>query len=64
MRLRAALSYVGLSDKGILHITNNNFQYCKFNVKFTNRAAPQPVKTKWVMSQLQLDVVSMKSQVV
>lgn len=36
----------------------------KFNAKFTNKAASQPVKAKQVMSQLQLDLISMKSQTV
>ena len=45
-------------------MTNNNFKYRKFNAKFTNKAVPQPVKATQVMSQLQLDLVNMKSQAV
>ena len=45
-------------------MTNNNFKYRKFNAKFTNKAAPQPVKATQVMSQLQLDLVGMNSQAV
>ena len=62
MRLRAANSYIGLSERRIHDITKNNLKYLKFNAKFTNKAVPQPVKAKRVMSQLQLDLGSMKSQ--
>ena len=56
--------YVELSKTRIVDIANNSFKYHKFNGKFTNKAVPQPVKAKRVMSQVQLNPVSVKSQAV
>lgn len=64
IRLRAASSYAGISERQILRITNNNIKYRKFNAKFTNKAVPRPVRAKHVMEQVQLDLVNLKSQAV
>ena len=62
IRLRAAHSFSGLSEPNILGITNNEAKYRKFNAKFMNKAAPRPVRTENVFSQLQIDVVDMRNQ--
>ena len=51
LRYRAASSYAGLSEKKILQVSNNEFQYRVHNAKFTNKATPKPVTAKHVQSQ-------------
>ena len=54
----------GMSERRIVKITNNDFKYRQFNVKFTNKAIPRQIRVKRVMEQLQLDLVDMRSQAV
>ena len=62
IRLRGARSYVGLREKLLLKVTNHQIKYRKFSAKFTNKVTLQPVRAKDVMSQLQIDLVNMKSR--
>ena len=52
LRVRAAESYAGLSENKILEITNKHVKYRKFNVKFLNKAIPQPVRVSSVMEKV------------
>ena len=54
----AAKSYAGLSENRILEITNKHVKYCKFNVKFLNKAIPQPVRVSNAMEQVQIDLIN------
>ena len=62
--LIAAHSFSGLSERNILGITNNEAKYRKFNAKFMNKAAPRPVRAENVFSQLQIDLVDMRNQLI
>ena len=64
MRLRVAHSYIGLSERGILYITNNNFKYRKLNAKFYKQSCATGSKNKTILPKLHLDIFSMKSQFV
>ena len=44
IRLRAAVSFSGLSERNILGITKNEAKYRKLNAKFLNKAASRPVR--------------------
>ena len=60
IRLRAAHSFSGLSERNILGIT----KYRKFNAKFMSKAAPRPVRAENVFSQLQIDLVDTRNQLI
>ena len=62
--LRAAHSFSGLSERNILGITNNEGKYQNFNAKFLKKAAPRPVRTEKIFSQLQVDLVDMRNQLI
>ena len=62
LRIRAADSYAGLTERQILKITNNKFKYRKYNAKFTNKAIPRPVRAKEILQQIQIDLVNLSSQ--
>ena len=62
--LRAVHSFFGLSERNILGITNNEAKYRKFNAKFMNKAVPRPGTAEMVFSQLQIDLVEVKNQVI
>ena len=64
LRFGATHSYARLSERKILHEMNSKSNFCEFNAKFTNKVIPHPVKVKNVMSQVQIDLVSLKSQTV
>ena len=57
MRLRVAHSYIGLSERGILYITNNNFKYRKLNAKFYKQSSATGSKSKAILPKLQLDIL-------
>ena len=62
LRLRTAHKYSGMSEKKILEVVTGDNKFRRFNAKFTNKAAPRPVRAKEVMGQLQVDLVNMNSQ--
>ena len=62
IRVRAADSYAGLSERKILEITNKHVKYRKFNVKFMNKATPRPIRVSHVMEQVQIDLVDLSGQ--
>ena len=64
LRLQVLHSYAGLIETKIFHEVNIKWKYRKFNAKFTNKVIPHPVKVNNVMSQMQIDLVSMQSQTV
>ena len=45
IRARALDGYAGLSCNNILTVTSNDAEFNKSTVKFTNEAAPRPVKS-------------------
>ena len=64
LRLRASHSWAGLSERKILDEMISNSKYRKFNAKFTIKLIPCPKKVNNFVSQMQIDLVSMKSQAV
>ena len=52
--LRAADSVVGLSEKEILKVTAKSPRFRSFNVKFKNKAIPQPVEEIQTQHQIYL----------
>ena len=51
-----------MSERQIVKITDNSFQYRQFNAKFTKKAIPLRNRVKRVMKQFQLDLVDMNLQ--
>ena len=62
LRVRTAESYAGLIENKILKITNKHVKYRKFNVKFLNKAIPQPMRVSSVIEQVQIDLINLSSQ--
>ena len=62
LRVRTAESYAGLIENKILKITNKHVKYHKFNVKFLNKAIPQPMRVSSVIEQVQIDLINLSSQ--
>lgn len=62
LRVRAADSYAGVSERKILEVTNKHERYRIFNAKFRNKAIPRPVRTSDVMEQIQIDLVDLSNQ--
>ena len=61
LRLRAANSLAGLSEKQILGITNVEKKYRIFNAKFLNKPTPRAVLVKDVQTQHQIDLVNLSN---
>ena len=51
--------YAWLSKRQVLKCVTTNEKLKKFNVKFTNKAKPWPVKVKLIHEQHQIDLVDM-----
>ena len=54
IRLRSPYSVVGLSEKEILKITAKSPGFRSFNIKFKNKAIPQPVEEIQTQHQIYL----------
>ena len=61
LRLRAANSLAGLSERDILGITTVQKKYRMFNAKCLNKPKPRPVIVKDVQKQHQIDLVDLSS---
>ena len=61
LRLRAANSLAGLSERDILGITSVQKKYRMFNAKFLNKPKPRPVIVKDVQKQHPIDLVDLSS---
>lgn len=60
MHHRTTDAFAGLSQRQVLKCSMKNENLRKFNVKFTNKAKPRPVKVKRIHQQHQIDLVDMK----
>ena len=60
LRLRAAGSVAGLSEKRISRITGKKLSYKVHNVRFRNKTVSCPVQAKYVQSQHQVDFVDIQ----
>jgi len=58
--MRGRDTFAGLSQKTVLKAIMEDKDLRKFNVKFTNKAIPRPVRVKRVHEQHQIDLVNMK----
>lgn len=57
--MRGRDGFAGLSQRKVLKTLMEDKDLRKYNVKFTNKAAPRPVRTKEIHEQHQIDLVSM-----
>ena len=64
LRISAAESYAGLSERMILKVTNKHTKYSKFNLHFMNKTILRPVKVSDVIQQVQMDLEDLSSQCV
>ena len=62
IRYRNAESFVGLSERNILRVTNSEVRYRDYNAKFTNKATPKPVAAKHVHPQHQINLIDLSRE--